>query len=398
MARPLKPFFACIPLVLLLFAAPAWSVTVPPDSTSPPLDAIDCIFRSGSLDNVSDLTCPSTVCVQDCAASENQAKIGFAISNITVGRRFVETTVYTEFTVDPGTDGAGTELDGTILYDVEWLGGWYLAGVLTGLNDVRSNITLILWDQTDGKLVKQTEVHEMDVTAAGSLPEIPGEVGGGLDRGETTNSMTAKVIRGHTYRVGLKVRAEGQGALNASFNIDYISVDRGARWTDLRVSIAPDLEERLEKLEKRVEILEQQLRHHTHTYLTGRGEGHNNTIASTSEAIIVDNGPPSDDESNVLPPEPQDKKPMPAPTVLVTAAPNPFNPAATITYALPDRLPVTLRVYDARGRLVATLVDAEEEAGEHKVAFDATNLASGVYYYRVNAGPFTETRKITLLK
>ena len=389
---PLKPFspVTLVALALLAVATPAAAVTVPPDSTSPPLAAINCSFDSGAFDNLGDVTCLPSVCTSLCDASTNQAKIGLNLSSVTVGRRFVETTVYTDFTVAAAADGVARELDGTIAYDVEWAGGWYLAGILTGFNDVKSSVTLILWDRTaSGKLVKQTEIHHLDVSAAGSLPEIPGEIGGGLDRGGTTNTLTAKVIRGHTYRVGLVLRAEGKGLLNATINLDYISGDRGARWTNLQVSIAPDLEEQIAQLRE-------QLLHHTHTYLTGRGEGHNNTVASTSEAIIKDEGPPSDDESKVLPPD--HGKPLPAPSVLVTTAPNPFNPVATITYALPGRLPVTLRVYDAQGRLVSTLVDAEEAAGEHQVLFNAEGLASGAYFYRINAGPYSETRKITLLK
>jgi hypothetical protein len=386
-------------LALLLLASPAWSTVVPPDSTSPPLAAIDCLYASGSLDNVSDLTCPATVCFQACNAADNQAKASFHITDLTVGRRYVETTVYTEFTVEAASDGSATALDGTISYDVAWSGGWTLAGVLTGFNDVKSTMTLILWDLTaGGKVVAQTVVHSLDASSAGTLPEVPVDVGVGWDHGETTNSLAAKVVRGHSYRIGLKVRTEGKGALNADINVDYLTGDWGLKWNELRVSVAPDLAEQIAKLTKRVDQLEEDLRHHTHTYLTGKGEGHNNTVASTSEAIIVDEGNPSDDESKVLPPETADKKPLPAPSVLVTSAPNPFNPVATITYALPSRLPVTLRVYDAQGRLVSTLVDAEEEVGEHRVVFDASKLSSGVYYYRINAGPFSETRKLTLLK
>jgi hypothetical protein len=219
----------------------------------------------------------------------------------------------------------------------------------------------------------------------------------GWDHGQTTNSLAAKVVRGHDYRIGLKLSTEGKGALNATISVDYLSGDWGLWWNDLRVSVAPDLAEEIAQLKKRVETLEFGLQHHTHTYLTGKGEGHNNTVATTSEAI-VDNGPPSEDESKVLPPESKDKKPLPAPSVLVTTAPNPFNPVATITYALPGALPVTLRIYDARGRLVSTLVYSDQTAGEHRTMFDAAGLASGVYYYRIEAGPFTETRKITLLR
>lgn len=386
-------------IVLLALALPAWAVTVPPDSTSPPLAAADCIFKSGALDNISDLGCPTGVCLQQCDAAGNKGKTWFNLASYTLGRRYVETTVYTDFTVEAASDGSATELDGTISYDVAWNGSWALVGLLTGFNGVHTTMSLLLYDQTaGGKVVTQTDVHTMDVSSAGTLPETPVDVGLKWDHGETTNSLTAKVIRGHTYRIGLKLRTEGTGLLNATITADYLDGDWGLWWNDLRVSVAPDLAEEIAQLKKRVDQLEQDLHHHTHTYLTGKGEGHNNTVASTSEAIIVDNGTPSDDESKVLPPESKDKKPLPAPSVLVTTAPNPFNPVAIITYALPGDLPVTLRVYDAQGRLVGTLVDSDQTAGEHKITFDAAGLASGVYYYRINAGRYTETRKITLLK
>ena len=79
--------------------------------------------------------------------------------------------------------------------------------------------------------------------------------------------------------------------------------------------------------------------------------------------------------------------------------PNPFNPSTTIAYSLPQEATVTLEVYDVIGRTVLTLVDKErEQAGQHKVTFDATTLSSGVYLYRITAGPFVETRKLVVLK
>ena len=86
--------------------------------------------------------------------------------------------------------------------------------------------------------------------------------------------------------------------------------------------------------------------------------------------------------------------------------PNPFNPATTISYALPVRSNVTLKIYDALGREIATLVDQEISAGEHQVLFDAKNLVSGVYFYRLQisqisrgqSGVFSETKKLVLLR
>ena len=89
---------------------------------------------------------------------------------------------------------------------------------------------------------------------------------------------------------------------------------------------------------------------------------------------------------------------LPSTVQLVGAYPNPFNPATTIAFALPEQARVTLTVYDAAGRVVATLVNGWRSAGSHKVTFDASNLASGIYLYRLTAGNFTAADKLVLLK
>jgi hypothetical protein len=78
--------------------------------------------------------------------------------------------------------------------------------------------------------------------------------------------------------------------------------------------------------------------------------------------------------------------------------PNPFNPRTTISYDLPAAAPVRLAVYDPRGRQVAVLVDGFVPAGSHSVNFDASDLASGVYVYRLQAGNDVLTRQLTVLK
>lgn len=78
--------------------------------------------------------------------------------------------------------------------------------------------------------------------------------------------------------------------------------------------------------------------------------------------------------------------------------PNPFNPSTTITYEVPRSSDVTLSVYDMLGREVSVLVNEKREAGVHEVKFDGSNLASGVYLYRLQAGSFVETRKLILLR
>ncbi|MBU0473958.1 MAG: T9SS type A sorting domain-containing protein [Bacteroidetes bacterium] len=105
--------------------------------------------------------------------------------------------------------------------------------------------------------------------------------------------------------------------------------------------------------------------------------------------------------------------------------PNPFNPSTTIKYSIPsiaviasgakqsskiatssdetwtprnDNLNITLKIYDILGREVATLVNKEQKHGNYEVQFDASNLTSGIYFYRLQSGGFLESRKMILLK
>jgi hypothetical protein len=78
--------------------------------------------------------------------------------------------------------------------------------------------------------------------------------------------------------------------------------------------------------------------------------------------------------------------------------PNPFNPTTTIRYALPSRAHVTLSVFNTLGQAVATLVNESQETGNHEVRFDGSSLASGVYFYRIRAGEYVETKKLVILR
>jgi hypothetical protein len=78
--------------------------------------------------------------------------------------------------------------------------------------------------------------------------------------------------------------------------------------------------------------------------------------------------------------------------------PNPCNPGTIITYVLPQRSHVVLSVYNTLGQLVTTLINAEEETGNHVVRFDGSNLSSGVYFYRLQAGSFQKTLKLVLVR
>ena len=78
--------------------------------------------------------------------------------------------------------------------------------------------------------------------------------------------------------------------------------------------------------------------------------------------------------------------------------PNPFNPTTNIRYSISRTSRVTLKVFDVLGRQVQSLVNTTQVPGDYSVTFNAQSLSSGVYFYQLSAGSFTETKKLMLLK
>jgi hypothetical protein len=98
-----------------------------------------------------------------------------------------------------------------------------------------------------------------------------------------------------------------------------------------------------------------------------------------------------------------DPMPVPGATFLAQNWPNPFNPATTITFGIKESGHVSLRIYDAAGRLVTTLIDEMRPAGSYSTGWngcgaDGTRAASGVYFYRLKTAGFEKTRKMILLR
>lgn len=94
----------------------------------------------------------------------------------------------------------------------------------------------------------------------------------------------------------------------------------------------------------------------------------------------------------------EDPNGVPARFQLQQNYPNPFNPTTNITFTIPSASRVQLTVYDIQGRKIAEIANRNFTGGQHTLAFDASGLASGVYLYRIQAGRFSETRKMTLIK
>lgn len=114
------------------------------------------------------------------------------------------------------------------------------------------------------------------------------------------------------------------------------------------------------------------------------------TLSTTPDAVVIQN--PLSTE--------QEPRAVPKVFALEQNYPNPFNPTTTIRYQLPQAAEVSLKVFDVLGREIATLVNARQAAGQYSVQFSAGNaaLSSGVYFYRLQAGSFVETKKMLLVK
>ncbi|MFZ0454014.1 MAG: T9SS type A sorting domain-containing protein [Ignavibacteriaceae bacterium] len=124
-----------------------------------------------------------------------------------------------------------------------------------------------------------------------------------------------------------------------------------------------------------------------------------NTNAGTSAMkmlnVKIDRGAPLD---SVLVGVEGTKSLLPTEYSLSQNYPNPFNPTTTINFALPKSSDISLVVYDILGRKVAELINGNLAAGYHSINFNASNFASGVYFYRLQAGNFVSVKKLMLLK
>lgn len=131
----------------------------------------------------------------------------------------------------------------------------------------------------------------------------------------------------------------------------------------------------------------------TDAYTTVRAPIHFSIAGNEGDTIYIDN-------MKITPPETSVEQIQALPTeyVLSQNYPNPFNPTTTIEFTLPKRSEVNLVVYDLVGRVVAELASGNLNAGCHTVNFNASNLSSGVYFYRLTAGDFVSVKKLMLLK
>jgi hypothetical protein len=136
----------------------------------------------------------------------------------------------------------------------------------------------------------------------------------------------------------------------------------------------------------------------THYDITGRAEGQYYYAVRARDAQSQLSSYSNREMADVQVPSAADDVVLPSGLSLFQNYPNPFNPATEISFSLPARAYVELAVYSITGAKIATLVDSDLNAGEHRVTFNGTDFAGGVYFYRLRAGDETLTKKMVFVK
>lgn len=334
---------------------------------------------------------------------------------ISTGRGEAYSLIYYDFQISETSKTQNNTVGAWINYNVFWKGYQEIFGVL--FSNAIVKIEIIIKDRTTNELVKNEVVHDLDIKTYTFQDVIV--VGLNLNDSEVkVNTVPIVLTRGHDYRLHLKLTTT---LLVVGLNqplafCDYMDGFAGGgdgrvELRNLLVKIGLDERETLQKLanldslESRIDTLEYKLDHHYHTYLTGRGTGHNNTEANTTlsifeEGTITGTTPPvySDSEPENIPEEEIENKSVPDDFSVGQNYPNPFNPSTKISFAISAQGLVTIKVFDILGRQVKVLMNEIKAPGYYEISFNASNLPSGTYIYEVRAGSFVETKKMILMK
>jgi hypothetical protein len=125
--------------------------------------------------------------------------------------------------------------------------------------------------------------------------------------------------------------------------------------------------------------------------------GHTMTFGPGPEAVYVLK---TDSEGNIVVPgiDDNDSQARPRDYILANNYPNPFNASTVIEYELPYQANTKIEIYNMLGRKVTTLEDRQLQAGYHQTIWQADDFSSGIYFYKIQAGDYTETKKMVLLK
>jgi hypothetical protein len=198
--------------------------------------------------------------------------------NALAGEGLATSRIFYEFQVDSAPGTIGDALEGLLTYSVDWSGQQLI--ITGGLSNADVEVQIILRDMTTGTNIYTQRVHQLDLETYKVR-----KVTLGLnynDSGNTARTLPAVFRRGHTYRVTLSMATTAfllSPILSGSSVVSDYSGD-GVRLDSLSVMLDIDQRDLLRRLER--------VENHRHVYLTGRGEGHNNTEAVSSSPVIVE--------------------------------------------------------------------------------------------------------------
>ncbi len=249
-----------------------------------------------------------------------------------------------------------------------------------------------------------TEVAEVLSLAVGGSVLYAGTYGGVIH--STNNGTTWSRAKVGNVPVTLCLTVSGANLYAGTFSGVYLSTDSGASWTSFDTGLTNGTVRSLAAAGMNLFAgTDGGLFISSINEACWSGQGLTNSsvyslaVSGTYLFAGTDNSgvwrrPLSEMITSVASPSPN----LPGAYKLDQNDPNPFNPSTTIRYALPQRSHVTLSVFNTLGQQVATLVNENEEAGYRDVRFDGTGLASGVYFYRLQAGEYVATKKLLILK
>lgn len=289
-----------VPKVLMILALLPWvgvslcaaGETVSPGETVEFLAADSCSTHFEIPNAVEELARAHA----SCSASQRvlRAEVRPIAGAQWVGLRTVRAsaTLSNDFEVLGDPDTLGNTVGAWVMYDSHWNGMMLFVGFLSSPS---VELAIRLRDVTDAKVIKGEMIWGRDGNGAGiSIPYIPIDLnlGGGVDNQSVSNTFAAVLTRGHKYRLEMTLTCSvfSDGGLDVGSECDYmndflVGEGGGAGWSRLAVKVGLDEEDVLSKLEALI--------HHTHTYLTGKGVGHNNTEAVTSEPVEDSEAPPA---------------------------------------------------------------------------------------------------------
>jgi hypothetical protein len=260
-----------------------------------------------------------------------------------------------------------------------------LEGWTSGVNNPNPP-TVVSSNGPEGANDQYMRVTSTGVAGAGGrlvVRNLTQWTGNYTDAGVTSISMHMKNEGSTTLQMRLVVLGpSGSGA-----SITAIMLPTGGGWSTVVFPIAADALTGVNVASTLTSVAEFRLLHSTTSSTTGEPMAAQLGV----DDITAEGSTPTSvaQNANVLPTE----------FILFQNYPNPFNPSTTINFDLPKTARVSLKVYNILGQLVATLLDGVKQAGSYNVSFNAPDLGSGVYFYRVvTDGGGAVTRKMVLLK